>query len=104
LTGSGTPLMIEFQVKAGILRPTNGTPITESEGGRYRAGRFCRTTGDFREGREQDMKRMISLRHVGIAIVLLALVMPGVAMGGQPKGTIKIATQSPLSGDQSAVG
>lgn len=47
---------------------------------------------------------MRRLRYVGIAIVLLALVVPGVAVSGQAKGTIKIATQSPLSGDQAAVG
>lgn len=50
------------------------------------------------------MRRVMNLRYVGLAIVLLALVVPGVAMSGQAKGTIKIATQSPLSGDQSAVG
>lgn len=47
---------------------------------------------------------MRRLQYVGIAIVLLALVVPGIAVSGQAKGTIKIATQSPLSGDQAAVG
>lgn len=47
---------------------------------------------------------MRRLQCVGIAIVLLALIVPGIAVSGQAKGTIKIATQSPLSGDQAAVG
>jgi len=42
--------------------------------------------------------------QVGLVLVLVALVAPGGAMAAQGKGTIKIATQSPLSGDQSAVG
>lgn len=43
-------------------------------------------------------------RNVGIAFALAALIFPAAALAGQAKGTIKIATQSPLSGDQSAVG
>ena len=50
------------------------------------------------------MRRMLGWRYVGLAIVLAALTFPGAAMAGEAKGTIKIATQSPLSGDQSAVG
>lgn len=50
------------------------------------------------------MRRARSWRYAGIALVLAALIFPGTAMAGQSKGTIKIATQSPLSGDQSAVG
>ncbi|HYL80966.1 MAG TPA: ABC transporter substrate-binding protein, partial [Candidatus Acidoferrum sp.] len=45
-----------------------------------------------------------SWRNVGIAFALAALIFPAAALAGQAKGTIKIATQSPLSGDQSAVG
>ena len=50
------------------------------------------------------MRSARSWRYAGIALVLAALIFPGMAMAGQSKGTIKIATQSPLSGDQSAVG
>ncbi|HSB79148.1 MAG TPA: branched-chain amino acid ABC transporter substrate-binding protein [Candidatus Methylomirabilis sp.] len=50
------------------------------------------------------MRRALGWRYAGIAFVLAALIFPGVATAGQSKGTIKIATQSPLSGDQSAVG
>ncbi len=50
------------------------------------------------------MRRMHSWWQVGLALVVVMLVAPGGAMAGQAKGTIKIATQSPLSGDQSAVG
>jgi branched-chain amino acid transport system substrate-binding protein len=50
------------------------------------------------------MKRMLGWRTVFIALVLAALIFPGAARAGESKGTIKIATQSPLSGDQSAVG
>ncbi|HYL80626.1 MAG TPA: branched-chain amino acid ABC transporter substrate-binding protein, partial [Candidatus Acidoferrum sp.] len=45
-----------------------------------------------------------SWRKVGLTIALAALIFPAAALAGEAKGTIKIATQSPLSGDQSAVG
>ncbi|MBS1116186.1 MAG: putative branched-chain amino acid transporter substrate binding protein [candidate division NC10 bacterium] len=49
------------------------------------------------------MRRAVSFVFVGIAVVVaLALSVP--ARAGEAKGTIKIATQSPLSGDQAAVG
>ncbi len=41
---------------------------------------------------------------VGIALVAAALVFPAAALAGQAKGTIKIASQSPLSGGQAALG
>jgi branched-chain amino acid transport system substrate-binding protein len=47
---------------------------------------------------------MQSWWQVGLVLVVVMLVAPGGAVAGQAKGTIKIATQSPLSGDQSAVG
>jgi len=50
------------------------------------------------------MRRMQSWWQVGLVLVVVMLVAPGGAVAGQAKGTIKIATQSPLSGDQSAVG
>ena len=50
------------------------------------------------------MRRLLGWKYVSIAIVLAALILPVATMAGQSKGTIKIATQSPLSGDQSAVG
>ncbi len=51
------------------------------------------------------MKRTLSLlRYLGIMVALPALVLPMAAIAGEGKGTIKIATQSPLSGDQAAIG
>ena len=50
------------------------------------------------------MRRMQGWWQVCLALVVVMLVAPGGATAGQAKGTIKIATQSPLSGDQSAVG
>jgi branched-chain amino acid transport system substrate-binding protein len=50
------------------------------------------------------MRRLLGWKYVSIAIVLAALILPVATMAGQSKGTIKIATQSPLSGEQSAVG
>jgi branched-chain amino acid transport system substrate-binding protein len=49
------------------------------------------------------MRRTVSLVFVGIAAVV-ALALSAPALAGEAKGTIKIATQSPLSGDQAAVG
>jgi branched-chain amino acid transport system substrate-binding protein len=49
--------------------------------------------------------RSLRLRHWLIALVALALVLPITALtDAQSKGTIKIATQSPLSGGQAALG
>jgi len=49
--------------------------------------------------------RHVRVRHLPILIAALALVIPGVAaVDAQSKGTIKIATQSPLSGGQAALG
>jgi branched-chain amino acid transport system substrate-binding protein len=45
-----------------------------------------------------------NLWYAGIAVALTAVAFPAPALAGEAKGTIKIATQSPLSGDQSAVG
>ena len=43
--------------------------------------------------------------QVGVmALAIAVLALPGAALAGASKGTIKIATQSPLSGDQSAPG
>jgi branched-chain amino acid transport system substrate-binding protein len=39
-----------------------------------------------------------------VAVLAAALILPASAGAGQAKGTVKIATQSPLSGEQSAVG
>lgn len=51
------------------------------------------------------MKRAFGwLRDAGMTIALLALVVQIAAAAGEGKGTIKIATQSPLSGDQAAIG
>jgi branched-chain amino acid transport system substrate-binding protein len=47
---------------------------------------------------------MRSIWLIGIAIAVLATCAPGAAGAGEAKGTIKIATQSPLSGDQAAIG
>ncbi len=43
-------------------------------------------------------------RKVGIAFVVAVLLFPGAALAGEAKGTIKIASQSPLSGGQAALG
>ena len=49
--------------------------------------------------------RLARLRLVIASLVALALVLPGASLAdAQSKGTIKIATQSPLSGGQSALG
>jgi branched-chain amino acid transport system substrate-binding protein len=49
--------------------------------------------------------RTVRLRHLLIALTALALVMPVTSFtDAQSKGTIKIATQSPLSGGQAALG
>jgi branched-chain amino acid transport system substrate-binding protein len=49
--------------------------------------------------------RTVRIRYVLIALAVLALVLPVTSFtGAQSKGTIKIATQSPLSGGQSALG
>jgi branched-chain amino acid transport system substrate-binding protein len=49
--------------------------------------------------------RTIRTRHVLIALAVLALMLPSTSMtDAQSKGTIKIATQSPLSGGQAALG
>jgi branched-chain amino acid transport system substrate-binding protein len=50
------------------------------------------------------MGRVRSFWCVGIAVAMLAATFPGAAVAGETKGTIKIATQSPLSGDQAAIG
>ncbi|MGH7374904.1 MAG: branched-chain amino acid ABC transporter substrate-binding protein, partial [Candidatus Rokuibacteriota bacterium] len=48
---------------------------------------------------------MARLRLVIASIVALALVLPSASVtDAQSKGTIKIATQSPLSGGQAALG
>lgn len=43
-------------------------------------------------------------QRVSIALALAALVFPAAVLAGEAKGTIKIATQSPLSGEQAALG
>ncbi|HSD51962.1 MAG TPA: branched-chain amino acid ABC transporter substrate-binding protein [Candidatus Methylomirabilis sp.] len=43
-------------------------------------------------------------RLVVIAVALVALAIPAAVLAGQAKGTIKIASQSPLSGEQAALG
>jgi branched-chain amino acid transport system substrate-binding protein len=49
--------------------------------------------------------RTLQIRHLLIALAVLALVLPVTSLtSAQPKGPIKIATQSPLSGGQSALG
>ena len=50
------------------------------------------------------MKRYSMYAKVGIALAVALLLIPAAVLAGQAKGTIKIATQSPLSGDQSAPG
>jgi branched-chain amino acid transport system substrate-binding protein len=42
--------------------------------------------------------------RVGMILAVALLLIPTAVLGGQAKGTIKIATQSPLSGEMSAVG
>ena len=49
--------------------------------------------------------RMVRLRRWLVALLALALVLPLASLGEtQSKGTIKIASQSPLSGGQAALG
>ena len=49
--------------------------------------------------------RIVRLRYLLVALAALALVLPGTSLtDAQSKGTIKIATQSPLSGGQAALG
>jgi branched-chain amino acid transport system substrate-binding protein len=50
------------------------------------------------------MKRYFVYAKVGIALALALLLVPTAVLAGQAKATIKIATQSPLSGEMSAVG
>jgi branched-chain amino acid transport system substrate-binding protein len=50
------------------------------------------------------MKHRSYWRLVVVASALVALAFPAVALAGQAKGTIKIASQSPLSGGQAALG
>src|SRR5438876_8611040 len=49
--------------------------------------------------------RTVRTRHLLVALAVLALVLPATSFtDAQSKGTIKIATQSPLSGGQAALG
>src|SRR6266478_5019562 len=49
--------------------------------------------------------KTLRFRHLLSALAIAALVLPGAAPAdAQSKGTIKIASQSPLSGGQSALG
>src|SRR5437764_15282652 len=49
--------------------------------------------------------RTVRSRHLLVALAVLALVLPVTSFtDAQSKGTIKIATQSPLSGGQAALG
>src|SRR3989337_1296604 len=49
--------------------------------------------------------RIFRIRHVLTALAIAALLLPATAaVDAQSKGTIKIATQSPLSGGQAALG
>ena len=50
------------------------------------------------------MKRYVVYATIGVALVVALLLTPVAVLAGQAKGTIKIATQSPLSGEMSAVG
>ncbi len=50
------------------------------------------------------MRHGLPWGRIGIAFVVLVLIAPVATFAGAAKGTIKIATQSPLSGDQSAPG
>jgi len=55
-------------------------------------------------GREKIMNHRSYWRLVVVASALVALAFPAVALAGEAKGTIKIASQSPLSGGQAALG
>ena len=49
--------------------------------------------------------RTFRIRHVLTALAIAALLLPATAqVDAQSKGTIKIASQSPLSGGQAALG
>ena len=50
------------------------------------------------------MKQFSIWRTLGIALAVAGLVFPTAALAGEAKGTIKIASQSPLSGGQAALG
>ncbi|HTU02128.1 MAG TPA: branched-chain amino acid ABC transporter substrate-binding protein, partial [Candidatus Sulfotelmatobacter sp.] len=50
------------------------------------------------------MRHGMGQRWMVLGLLLAGLLAPGLCLAGQSKGTVKIATQSPLSGDQSAVG
>jgi len=50
------------------------------------------------------MEHRSSWRLVVVALAVAGLVFPAMALAGAAKGTIKIATQSPLSGGQAALG
>jgi len=50
------------------------------------------------------MRRHCMYVKLGIALAIALLLVPSAALAGAAKGTIKIATQSPLSGEMSAVG
>ena len=50
------------------------------------------------------MKKHSIWHKVGLVVAVAVLAFPVAAVAGEAKGTIKIATQSPLSGEMSAVG
>ena len=50
------------------------------------------------------MRAYSTWQKAGIVLAVIALILPVAVLAGEGKGTIKIATQSPLSGEQSAVG
>jgi branched-chain amino acid transport system substrate-binding protein len=50
------------------------------------------------------MRQYSIWRTVGVALAVAALVFPAAALAGEAKVTIKVATQSPLSGGQAALG
>jgi branched-chain amino acid transport system substrate-binding protein len=50
------------------------------------------------------MRQSSIWRKLGIALAVVTLLLPAAALAGESKGTIKIATQSPLSGGQAAFG
>jgi branched-chain amino acid transport system substrate-binding protein len=50
------------------------------------------------------MRQSSIWRKPGIALAVAMLLLPAAALAGEAKGTIKIATQSPLSGGQAAFG
>jgi branched-chain amino acid transport system substrate-binding protein len=58
----------------------------------------------FASGREKTMNHRSYWRLVVVALAVVGLVFPAMALAGEAKGTIKIATQSPLSGGQAALG